>query len=149
MTANVIFRVWGANEWRVMTAAEIAEGLNAPSALRPLSLLAFFQAAVEAGAEASELAKLWPMERYVDRFEAGLGDGDLAGVGALLATMPVALAGGTLAAIQTAVGSNAIGAGAAHWESVDGAIPAFTTEWVAGALATAGWGWNGSQWTRV
>lgn len=137
-------------------AATIAAELNTAAALRPLTLLSLFQAAVAQGADPAELAKVWPVSEFVQRFEATIADGDLAGAQAMLATIPVALDPATLAAVQAVITANTLTAGQANWPEFDeqgnptGDPPAtFDAAWVESTLTAAGYTWNGTQWVRA
>lgn len=152
---NTIVRVYGSGEWRTMTAAEIAGGLQTGAAINALSLVGFFTGVVSAGGDAQKLGELWDVAggRFVDRAETTLAEGDLTGMQGLLATIPAsvrtAIGATTLAAIQTVISNNTLSAGAANWNSADGDMPAeFTEAWVTSTLEAAGYTWNGAQWVQ-
>ena len=147
--------IWELPGWSTDPATTLADRLNTPTKLAKMTLLDLFQGAVANGADPAELAKLWPLGRYIDRFEAGLSVGDLAGVQALLATIPVSLAPGTLAAVAAVVTANTLSTGRANWPEFDnGGNPTgdppetFTAEWVTDALGAAGFVWGAGQWGR-
>ena len=157
MDEIVIFRVWGAGEWRSMDADGLAAGLMADAALRPTTLTVFFQAAVGAGADLAALDALgekWS-GRFVDRAGQALVDGDLAGFSVLLALAGPGLDETTAGALQAAMAGFTLSAGQANWPEFDengapaGEPPAeFTAQWVAETLTAAGYSWIGSQWVR-
>ena len=89
-----------------MTPAQIVEALNAPQFLQKMRLVELFAAATAQGAAVAELRGLWQFGRYVDRVEAALQAGDLAGLMALIATCPAELSAGTLTAINAVAGAN-------------------------------------------
>jgi hypothetical protein len=146
-----IYRVYGANEWRSMTGAEIADGMNTPAAIKPVTLLVFLGLALAAGADPAELDKLgekWGGD-YIKRAERTLEDGDLAGLNGLM-TMAVGIAAPTKAALQSVIDDLSLTAGQANWSDEDGDPPAeFTAEWVTAQLEEAGYTWDGSAWVRA
>lgn len=154
MMQTTIFRT--SDRWRALDAAGNVMLLNAPARLRRMTVLQLFQAAVEGGADPAEFRALWQYGEFIKRMEAGLQNGDLAGVHALLATIPVELSEGTLAAVELVIATNTLTAGQANWPEVDadgnpaGEPPEeFTAEWVEGTLAEAGYVWDGNQWIRA
>lgn len=153
MSKFVIFRQ--SNEWRTITAQQIADGMSTDAAINPMSLVEFFGAIVQAGGDAEKLGELWDVAggRFADRAETALMAGNLSGIGGLLATIPAAtktaLGAETLTAINTVIAANTISAGALYWNEEDGDMPEFTADWVTATLTDAGYTWNGSQWVRV
>lgn len=149
-----IKRVYGANEWREMTAAAIADGLNAAAKLTPMTLEQFFGAVAQAGGDTEKLGELWEVSggRWVDRAEGALGIGNLAGIQGLLGTLPAgakaAVGAETLGVIQAVLGAATLTAGAANWDPEDGAVPTFDAGWVTATLTADGWTWDGGQWAR-
>ena len=147
----IIYQVYGAGEWRTMTGAEIADGMNTPAAITPVTLLVFLGLALAAGADPAELDKLgekWGGD-YIKRAERTLEDGDLAGLNGLM-TMAVGIAAESKAALQGVIDDLALTAGQANWNDEDGDPPAeFTAEWVTATLTEAGYTWDGSAWVRA
>lgn len=153
MEATIIFRC---PSWRTGDAATLAAELMEPVALRPMSLLDLFQAATAAGADPAEFRPVWGFSEFVRRIEAALQDGDLAGMQALLATIPVDLSPGTLAAVQQVVGANTLTRLQANWPEFDEqgnpapeTLAAVDAAWVESTLTAAGYSWNGTQWVRA
>lgn len=152
---QAIFRLFGSGEWRSMTAQQIADDLNAPAAVTPLTLEQFFGAILLAGGDAEKLGELWEVSggRWVDRAETALLAGNLAGIQGLLATLPAAaraaVGAETLAVIGTVIGAATLSAGAKYWSPEDGPVPEFTADWVAATLTAAGYKWSGTAWTRA
>lgn len=153
MSKFVIFRQ--SNEWRTITAQQIADGMSTDAAINPMSLVEFFGAIVQAGGDAEKLGELWNVAggRFADRAETALSAGDLAAISGLVATIPAAskaaIGTETMTAIQTVIGANTISAGAKFWNEEDGEIPTFDATWVEATLTEAGYVWNGSAWVRV
>lgn len=152
-----IQRMYGANEWVAMNSSSLAVELMKPATLRRMSLIDLFRYATGAGADPTEFRSLWAYGEFVQRMESALQDGDLAGVQALLATMPVDLTAGTLAAVQQVVAENTLSRLRANWPDVVDAAgnPApdppdvVDAAWVDATLTAAGYSWDGSQWVRV
>lgn len=138
--------------WRTTTASDLTDALNAPAALKRMTLTAFFQAAVAAGADPTELAHLWAYDQYVQRAATALWEGDLAGMQALIATMPpqakAEMSQETLDAITATVAANTLRAVDVHWpEDSEEDPPAEVTEQdVSGWLTAAGYTWSGDEW---
>ncbi len=131
-------------------AATLATEANTPAVIRPLPLVAFFQLAVLAGADPAELGKMWPASALVDRAEMALKNGDLAGISAIIATLPgLGIAPATLTALGAVVAERRVSAGALNWNDEDGECPeTFTAEWVTADLTAKGYTWNGTAWVR-
>lgn len=148
MLGNCIWRLYGAGEWRGMTAAELAAALNAPAALTPMSLEQFFAAVVGAGGNPSELAKLWPYQQYVIWANEALNAGDYTRTMALLATIPETLNETTQAAITAVIAGATMAAVEKLWppDSEDSPVTPVTSEHVATALTDAGFSWSGEVW---
>lgn len=134
---------------RAGDAATLAAQLNAPAAITSITLLAYFQAAVGHGADPAEIGKLWPAQSLVDRAERTLAQGDLAGISAIVATLPgLGIDPSTVAAFQAVIAARTISAGAKYWNEEDGPLPEFTAAWVAETLTAAGYTWTGTEWAR-
>lgn len=149
-----ITRAWDANEWLAIPAADIASGVSAPVALRSMSLMDLFTRAASAGADVAEFKSIWQYSEFVQRVEAALGDGNLAGAQGLLAVCPVNFSGATLAAFAGVLEANTLRLVdvVAAEQSQPGAVvtaPAKATpEDVTAALNEAGYRWNGDEWAR-
>ncbi len=150
-----IQRVYGANEWRTMTGAEIAGGMNTPAAIRTMELKDLFAAIIGAAAEADratvagQLRPLMKEKATVDMVVASITNGDLVGLQSILMLLAGDFTAPTQAAINAVVAANTITAGAMFWNEDDGEMPdPFTAEWVAATLTAAGYTWNGTAWVR-
>ena len=140
-------------QWATMTDAQLAEELNKPAMLRPMTLEQFFGIVVAAGGDPAALGEIWNVGggRFVDRAEASLLAGDLSGVSALIATIPTGvqadIGGTTMAAIQAVIGAASLSTWRAKVAGPN-ADPA-TAEAVAEVMAVRGWTWDGTAWTFV
>ncbi len=138
-------------QWATMTDAQLAEELNKPATLRPMTLEQFFGGVVAQGGDPAALGELWDIGggRLVDRAEASLLAGDLAGVTAYIATIPpggqVAIGETTLTAMQAVIGAASLSTWRAKVAGPN-ADPA-TAEAVAETMAVRGWTWDGTAWT--
>lgn len=104
MSELIKLACWRAgSDYASRTSEALAAALVAPCALRPLGMLAFFQEAVAAGADAGELGRLYQFGRFVEDVEAVLAAGDLAAMQALV-VMAEGL-GGLSAATMAAIGA--------------------------------------------
>jgi hypothetical protein len=74
--------------------------------MRVMSLMQLFAEGTGAGADVVELRKLWAFGQYVDRVEDVLSNGDLPGLMAMLATVPIALSEVTTGALLAVIGAN-------------------------------------------
>ena len=151
-----IFRVYGANEWRTMTGAEIADGLNQPASIRKMELKDLFGAIIFAadeadrGTVAGELRPLMKESATVDMVVSSITNGDLVGLQAILMLLSGDFTAPTKAAINAVVAANTITAGALFWNEDDGECPdPFTAQWVTATLIQAGYVWNSTQWVRA
>jgi hypothetical protein len=126
--------------WREQDAKTLAAALSEPVAMTPMTLVQFLGAVVQAGGNPVELGKLWAFDRYTDRADAALNAGDLHGMGGLIATMPVVLDAGTMAAIGAVVAGMTVNAG--------GRQAPWTVEEVTAALTQAGHTWTGKEWAH-
>ncbi len=151
-----IQRVYGANEWRTMTGAEIADGMNTPAAIRTMELKDLFGAIIGAAdtadraTVAGELRPLMKEKATVDMVVSSITNGDLVGLQAILMLLAGDFTAPTQAAINAVVAANTITAGAKFWNDEDGEIPdPFTAEWVTATLTAAGYTWNGTAWARA
>ena len=153
---HIIYRLPSWINNRTGDAVTLATEANASSSMRPLTLLELFQAAVAGGADPAELGKVWPISEYVRQLILRLGEGDLIGTQAMLATIPVAVDSVSLAAVNAVITANTLTAGHANWPEFDadgnpaGDPPAtFTAQWVTDTLTDAGYVWGGGQWARA
>lgn len=148
MIYQAITRTHGAGEWRSRDAAALAGDITSKASLQPTNLIQFFGAVVAAGGNPAELAQLWGFEEYVRRAEQALKAGDLAGMQALIATIPAAMGTATATAIITATS----GLTRSPIQSVAAESgqepPAVDAEAVTAALEGEGWAWNGGVWVR-
>ena len=151
----LIFRVYGANEWRTMTGAQIADGMNQPAAIRTMELKDLFGAIIGAadpadrGTVAGQLRPLMKEKATVDMVVSSITNGDLVGLQSILMLLAADFTAPTQAAINAVVEANTITAGAMFWNEDDGEMPdPFTAEWVTTTLTDAGYSWNGTAWVR-
>jgi hypothetical protein len=135
-----IFTPQGIN-WRTNSAETLAAALSQPVALQPMTLTEFFGAVVQAGGAPSEIRKLWAYDQYVTLATDALTKGDLQGMAALIATMPVDLDAGTMQAIGAVV--------AAATVNVGGRQATWTAQQVTATLTAAGYTWTGTEWARA
>ena len=140
-------------QWATMTDAQLAEELNKPATMRPMTMEKFFGSVVAQGGDPATLGELWNVGggRLVDRAEASLLAGDLAGVSAYIATIPpvgqAAIGETTLTAMQAVIGAAALSTWRAKVAGPN-ADPA-TAEAVAEIMAVRGWTWDGAAWNYV
>ena len=151
-----IFQVYGANEWRTMTGAEIADGMNQPAAIRTMELKDLFAAIIGAAdvadraTVAGELRPLMKESATVDMVVASITNGDLVGLQSILMLLAGDFTAPTNVAINAVVAANTITAGALNWNDEDGECPdPFTADWVNATLVQAGYTWTGTQWARA
>ena len=151
-----IQQVYGANEWRTMTGAEITDGMNQPASIRKMELKNLFAAIIGAadeadrGTVAGELRPLMKEKATVDMVVTSISTGDLVGLQSILMLLAADFTAPTQAAINAVVAANTITAGALNWNEDDGEMPdPFTADWVNATLIQAGYVWNGSQWVRA
>ena len=151
-----IYRVYGANEWRTMTAQEITDGMNQPASIRKMELKNLFAAIIGAadeadrGTVAGELRPLMKEKATVDMVVTSISTGDLVGLQSILMLLAGDFTAPTQAAINAVVAANTITAGALNWNEDDGECPdPFTADWVNATLTQAGYVWNGTQWVRA
>lgn len=151
-----IQQVYGANEWRTMTGAEITDGMNQPASIRKMELKNLFAAIIGAadeadrGTVAGELRPLMKEKATVDMVVTSISTGDLVGLQSILMLLAGDFTAPTQAAINAVVEANTIKAGAMYWNEEDGECPdPFTAEWVNATLVQAGYSWNGSEWVRA
>ncbi len=90
------------------TSADLAAAISAPSALKPLSLLQFFTAAVSLGADPTEFRAIWQYQEFVRRAEESLVNGDLLAVQTLLAICPLSFSAKALAALNAVITANVL-----------------------------------------
>ena len=126
--------------WREQDAETLAAALSQPVGMTPMTLTEFFGAVVQAGGAPSEIRKLWAYDQYVTLATDALAKGDLEGMAALIATMPVDLDAGTQAAIGAVVAGATINAGRRS--------QAWTADEVTAALTQAGYAWTGTEWAH-
>ena len=151
-----IQRVYGANEWRTMTAQEITDGMNQPAAIRTMELKDLFAAIITAAnpadraTVAGELRPLMKESATVDMVVSSITNGDLVGLQSILMLLAADFTAPTNVAINAVVAANTITAGALNWNDEDGECPdPFTADWVNATLTQAGYVWNGTQWVRA
>ncbi len=140
-------------QWATMTDAQLAEELNEPATMRPMTMEKFFGSVVAQGGDPATLGELWDVGagRLVDRAEASLLAGDLAGVLAYIATIPpgsqAAIGETTMTAMQAVIGAAAL----STWQAkvagpnADPATAEAVTAWMGGQ----GWTWDGAAWGYV
>ncbi len=153
MKQRIIFIM---DEWRTMTGAEIADGMNQSASIRKMELKDLFGAIIFAADEADratvagELRPLMKEKATVDMVVSSITNGDLVGLQAILMLLAGDFAAPTQAAINAVVEANTITAGALNWNEDDGECPAeFTAEWVTATLTEAGYTWTGTTWARA
>ncbi len=152
-----IQRVYGANEWRTMTGAEIADGMNTPAAIRTMELKDLFGAIIGAadtadrGTVAGEIRPLMKEKATIDMVVNAITDGDLVGLQSILMLLAGDFSAPTQAAINAVVADNTIKAGAKfHDVEEDGPlVDEYTAEWVTNWLTVRGYTWTGTEWARA
>jgi hypothetical protein len=127
--------------WYNKDAKTLATALSEPAAMTPMPFTTFFGAVVQSGGSPAEIRKLWAFDRYMQSAADAFEKGELQGVMALLATMPVDLDAGTMQAIGGVVAAMTVNAG--------GRQATWTAEEVTEALAEAGYTWKDGEWLHT
>ena len=114
-----------------------------------MGLMELFGGAVAAGADPAEFRQVWKYQEFVQRAEAALQSGDLAGATALLAVCPVDWTKATAQALQAVLAGHAMTALALAWPEDGGEVPASVTEGdVEAAMRAAGYMWAVHKWVH-
>lgn len=131
--------------WRESDADALAAKLNEPVSLRPMTLVQFFAAVVQAGGDARQLAPLWSMSAIINATTTALASGDLAAMQAILLTLPIDVDTATATALQSVVSANTL----TH-ASANGIASPVTAEAVTEWMTAAGWTWDSetNAWTH-
>lgn len=100
----------GTSNWSKTSSADLVAAIQQPTALRPMTLLDFFQRLLAAGAIKSEIAPLYDRSEFIRDLKDNLQSGDLAGVAALasLAEDIVTLSQTTIDAIASVLSTNSL-----------------------------------------